>query len=119
MDTWDLNQSMIIWHTKTTTKELEMATRITNKELDILVNKLNTLTNNPLKPYEYTDGKCIPQPGNYHLDAAYGGIKLCQQCESGGSRNISTQGYGTKKEMYHFLEAIITGLEIKSKHELN
>lgn len=92
-----------------------MTTRITNKDLDILVNRLNTLTNNPLKPYEQIDGKCVPQPGNYHLEEAYGGIKLCQQCDSGGSRNISTQGYGTKKELCHFIHAMLIGLEMGNK----
>lgn len=92
-----------------------MTIRITNKDLDILVNRLNKLTNNPLKPYEQINGKCIPQAGNYHLDSAYGGIKLCQQCESGGSRNISTHGYGTKKELYHFMHAMILGLELGAK----
>lgn len=88
---------------------------ITLKKIESLVNTLNTLTNNPLTPYTWVDNKYLPNAGNYHTEQAYGGIKLIQMCETGtGTRDISKDGFGTKKQLYTFLKAFIQGLTLQS-----
>lgn len=88
--------------------------RITQKQLEVLVNEINTLTNSPL---EYSDKTVTGFKSNinhYCLDMAYGGAKLVRIVnEGGGQREISNIGYGTKRELYHFMRAFIMGLEYK------
>lgn len=76
--------------------------RITQKDLERQVNTINELTDNP-KGYE---------KGSYILDYAYGGVKLAKIVnDAGGQTNISNGGYGTKRELYNFMNGFILGLE--------
>lgn len=78
------------------------------------VDRINHLTGMPKEQYaNNNDGTFTPNVGNYHLDFAYGGVKLCQMCESGGTREISTIGYAKKKELGQWLDAYIHGLQTK------
>ena len=85
--------------------------RITQKHLEVLVNEINTLTNSPL---EYSDKNATRFKSNinhYCLEEAYGGVNLVRIVnEGGGQRDISNLGYGTKRELYHFMKAFIMGL---------
>ena len=82
--------------------------RITQKDLELLVNDINKLTKSPTQPYD----KGQTNIGNYHLEYAYGGVKLVRITnEHGGIRDISHDGYGTKKELYSFLIGFINGLK--------
>jgi len=89
-----------------------MTQRINQKDLEILVNKINRLTNSPMS---YCD-KVIEQPfkaniGHYYLDWAYGGVKLERvHNEQGGCITVSTGGYGTKRALYQWMTAFISGL---------
>lgn len=90
---------------------------ITNSDLERLVKRINEATGNAL---EYStkgdDGKYITHIGNYHLDYAYGGVRLVQTMNDGGGiRVISTCGYGTKRELYQWLQAYLAGLSTESK----
>ncbi len=89
-------------------------TRITIKNLEYQVERINQLTGSPLTAYTKIDGKLTANIGHYHLDQAYGGIKLIRMYnEGGGIEEITRNGFGTKKELYYQLDAIITGLQMK------
>lgn len=92
--------------------------RITQKDLEILVDRINKVTNSP----SATCTKRADDRGsafghqyswnidNYHLDYAYGGVKLVRTCnEHGGISTISTGGYGTKRELYNWMQAFLAG----------
>ena len=92
--------------------------RITNKDLERLLVAINTMTGNAKEPYSkqtvasplgVPQEKYVANAGNYHIDAAYGGVKLVQMCEGGGVRTISPGGYGTKRELYNYMQAYISG----------
>ena len=73
-------------------------------ELESLVQRINVVTKNPLAYNEI---------GNYQLDMAYGGYKLVQIInEHGGQRNISTDGYGTKRQLYSWMISYLSGIEV-------
>lgn len=81
--------------------------RITEKQLQAVVDRLNRITNSPEKPY--IDGKA--QIGNYHLSHAYGGVCLHRMHNEGGgvSSPLST-GHITKRELLNLMHAYISGL---------
>lgn len=90
-----------------------MKNRIKQSDLENLVTRLNELTGNPLGSHtQGVDGRYTVNIGNYHLDHAYGGVKLVQTVsESGGVRTISSKGYGTKRQCYDFINAFIAGIK--------
>lgn len=76
-----------------------MSNRITQKVLEQEVAKLNEAKG-------ITDAKWNTV-GAYKLDYAYGGVKLVKiTSEGGGCTNVSTGGYGTKRELYLFLRGM-------------
>ena len=88
-------------------------TKITQKDLEGLCNRLNRMTNSPMEPYtKGEDGKFKANPGNYHLDYAYGGVKLVRMCNEGGGINTPiSMGYETKREAYYMIHAYISGIQ--------
>lgn len=98
-----------------------MSNVITTRMLEAAVNRLNTMTGNPVLSYDtpktpeeakqYSRGH-VPQKGNYHIDGAYGGVKLIQFTNGSGCRDISNNGYGTKRELYNFIHAMLEGVEV-------
>lgn len=94
--------------------------RITQKNLEYLVERINEVTNSPETPYTRNGKKgnrevgFTTNIGNYHLDYAYGGVKLSQMVsESGGITNISDMGFGTKRELYNWMRAYLAGIELQ------
>lgn len=86
--------------------------RTTEKMLDGLVNRLNSLTGNAPAPYsKNADGKHVANIGNYHLDWAYSGVKLVQMMNAGGGIRTITLGYETKANCYSQIAAYIAGIE--------
>ena len=85
--------------------------RITRKQLDNAVERLNIATGNPTIPYaSVCDGKgnrlYVAQVGNYHIDSAYGGYMLAKMATDGGG--IVTIGRrGTKREVYEQIHATL------------
>lgn len=74
-----------------------MPQRITTKDLESLISRLNG--NKPIT---------WDTIGAYRLDQAYGGVKLVQvTSEGGGIREISCDGYGTKRQLYTFLMGML------------
>jgi hypothetical protein len=97
-----------------------MTQRITEKDLQGRIDWLNKLTNNPPDPYTtQKDLHVTPNPGNYHLDSAYGGHGLAQMSEGGGVRKV-IGGFYPKKELMALLNAYIDGIqEGIRKHEVH
>jgi hypothetical protein len=57
-----------------------------------------------------------PLIGEYLLQQAYGGFQLQQRMnDSGGVRSISS-GYISKREMYTYLQAVLTGINLSRQH---
>jgi hypothetical protein len=79
-----------------------MTNRITQKDLENLLTRINEHAGHGAKPAYGT-------PGAYVLSYAYGGVKLEQYCKGGGVRTISTNGYGTKRELYNFMQGMNAG----------
>ena len=89
--------------------------RITEKQLEYLVERINTVTGNPLKSWvQVTEqsGKVrnVAQIGNYHLDWAYGSVMLVQMDNAGGGIHTIT-GRCTKRECYDQMQAFLRGIE--------
>jgi len=86
-----------------------MSNRITQSDLESLVDRINKATDSPTEPY--TDRKA--NLGNYHLSYAYGGVKLHRMHnEHGGVETVSTGGYGTKRELYNWMSAFLDGIAV-------
>ena len=92
---------------------MKMSNRITQKDLERQVDRINRLTKSPDTYSTVTDGKRVINIGHYHLDMAYGGNKLVRTVNNGGGiREISHMGYSTKKELFHWMNAFEAGLEV-------
>lgn len=86
--------------------------RITEKELEAVVLRINSITGSPVKPY--IDSKA--QIGNYHLSWAYGGVSLHRMHnEAGGVTTPLNCGHISKRELYNLMQAYIGGLLENSK----
>lgn len=87
--------------------------RITIKNLEYQVGRINQITGNPETAYTRIDGKLVANVGHYHLDEAYGGIKLVRMDnDRGGISLVSRDGYGTKRQLSTWMDAFIAGLEV-------
>ena len=89
--------------------------RITQSDLATQTRIINDATKSPLAYSKGNkDGSRSTNIGHYHLDYAYGGVKLVRTMNGcGGIRVISEMGYGTKKELYYWMNAFIAGLDMK------
>jgi len=85
--------------------------RITQKMLEIRVKHLNEITGNPVTSYTRTDSGMKANPGNYHLDFAYGGVALEQMSTEGGGVHDIFGGHMPKRELFERLTAYIAGIE--------
>jgi hypothetical protein len=89
-----------------------MSDRITQKDLECLTERINKVTDSPLT-YATKDkptGRSWCNVDHYHLSYAYGGVKLERICnQSGGVTIISTGGFGTKRELYNWMQAFLAG----------
>jgi hypothetical protein len=89
-----------------------MANVITLKNLQAVVDRINTTTGSPAEQYTKVDGKLLANIGNYHLSGAYGGYALYRMVNaSGGIRDISDSGYMTKRALYDLLHMYLAGYE--------
>ena len=87
-----------------------MSQKITQKDLESLVARINTATGSPATTYTKTGNKLAANVGNFHLDYACGGggVKL-SRITNNSRATISTGGYGTKRELYHWMQAFLAG----------
>lgn len=90
-----------------------MTTRITERDLEIAITRLNKATGQPLTTWtRHADNTMTANVGNYHLDCAYGGYKLVQTVNQGGGiHTISNGGYTTKRDLYNQLHTALAFLE--------
>ena len=95
--------------------------RTTKQSLNILVKHLNEITDSPLETYVENPetGKLDAQVGNWHLDWAYGGVRLDRISDASGAVScpINT-GYVSKPELAKILRAFIEGIQTGRKGEL-
>ncbi len=84
--------------------------RVTEKQLQSVVDRLNHITGSPLEPYVGREA----QIGNYHLSHAYGGVCLHRMYnEGGGVTSPLSTGHISKRELLGLLHAYINGIESK------
>lgn len=84
--------------------------RVKESDLHQLVKVLNNRTRSPLETFSKdSDGRLKYNVGNYHLDMAYGCVKLVRSHPVGGTKDIS--GFCTKRELKIFIEAYLLGVE--------
>lgn len=90
-----------------------MSERITNKDLENVLGRINRIVGAKEEPRSKdSDGRYRANVGTYVLDYAYGGVRLSQiTSESGAERDIT--GRATKKETYYRMHAFIQGLEAR------
>ena len=74
--------------------------RITEKQLQAVVDRINRITNSPMVPYAKVGDRYVAQVGNYHLSHAYGGVSQPFGC-----------GHTTKRDLYNRMQAFISGIE--------
>jgi hypothetical protein len=85
--------------------------RITERDLENVITRLNKITNSPETTYRKENGKLISNVGNYHLSGAYGGWKLERICnEQGGVTTPIHSGYVSKRELYNLIHSYINGV---------
>ena len=90
--------------------------RITEKNLEMLVESLNKITGSPLTSYtKYKSGKYKANLGNFHLDFAYGGVSLHRmQNLNGGIEDIFQKGHMTKRQLWDLMQDYIRGIQYDS-----
>lgn len=83
--------------------------RITDNDLEATVDLINGALGQSRKPYTpQADGTQKRHAGTYVVGYAYGGVRLEQLCEGGGSRDVT--GRGTKREVYDLMHAFLKGI---------
>ena len=87
--------------------------RITQKDIDVLVYRLNWTLGTPETSYNVDSyHKATSNVGNIYAERAYGGMKLVQIVnEHGGVRELTFRRT-TKRETYELLQSMITGAEL-------
>jgi len=82
--------------------------RVTDSQLNAVVNRLNNLTGSPIEPYSRTPDGIVANIGNFHLDYAYGMVRLVRMHNANGGINVVTQ-YGTKRKCLEEIHAFESG----------
>ena len=90
--------------------------RVTKEHLQAVVDRINRMTGSPLAQYvRAEDGRLIGQPGNYHLDGAYGGWALHRMTNDGGGvEDVLQVGHVPARELAGLMYAYIRGLEARN-----
>jgi hypothetical protein len=84
--------------------------RITEKQLDAIIERLNIYFDLPIDSWK--DGKA--QIGNLHLDGAYGGWRIVQHMtDGGGIREISPRG--SRREIFEYAHAMLKGAQLEKE----
>jgi hypothetical protein len=93
-----------------------MAHRYTQRDLDGAVRGLNlmagfTAEESDAPLWIHTRGEdSRAMVGRYYVSGAYGGWKLVQIVSEAGAERSITDGYGTKREVYHLIHAYREGM---------
>ncbi len=85
--------------------------RITQKQLENLVDRINKVTKSPATSWTKTTNAGLKANiCNYYLDYAYGGVKLVRMVNGRGGIEEISCGYGTKRELYEWMHAFLCGI---------
>lgn len=89
--------------------------RVSQKDLEATVGRINRLFNQPEKPYILNEStnKLEPQAGVFLLDWAYGGVQLGRMSLDQGCTGqsiVSKSGFTTKKDLYYEMQTMIEGI---------
>ena len=93
-----------------------MAHRYTQRDLDGAVRGLNLMAGFTAEEADaplwiHTRGEdSRAMVGRYYVSGAYGGWKLVQIVSEAGAERSITDGYGTKREVYHLIHAYREGM---------
>lgn len=87
--------------------------RITEKDLDILANRMNKTLKRPLKPWVREGDKNKAQIGNIHVYSCLGVVALHEMVNEGGGIRVLVSG-STKRECYDQGHAWLRGYEARS-----
>lgn len=63
-----------------------------------------------------TLGTTTPLIGEFLLQQAYGGFQLQQRVNAAGGVQSISSGYISKREMYTYLQAVLTGINLSRQH---
>lgn len=90
--------------------------RVTDKDLQAIVARINRMTGSPLEPYtKGADGHYSANIGNYHLSHAYGGVCLHRMVNQGGGvTDVLMCCHVPKRELQTAMFAFIRGMETAS-----
>ena len=90
--------------------------RITNKDLEAVVGRINRVLGTPQEPWTRIDNRAVANIGNYHISGAYGGVSLHRMVnEGGGVQDVFSSGHGTKRELYEKMHAFLAGIEAEQR----
>lgn len=86
--------------------------RITDTQLDNVCKRISKALGYAEEPfYKGTDGQYHPNPHNYHIDSAYGGVSLVKFGNEGtGTYDVLACGHVPKRELFSLLLAFEQGL---------
>lgn len=90
-----------------------MSNRVTEKQLQAIVDRINTVTKSPIQPYSKNKkGMPFSNIGNYHLSHAYGGVSLHRMVnECGGVDDVFRCGHVPKRVLADLMHAFLSGIE--------
>ena len=84
--------------------------KITKANLDSMTDRINEATGSPKESYTKTASGYRANPGNYHIEWAYGGCQLARMCNEGGGISNITSGFDTKANLYYQMSAYLNGI---------
>jgi len=87
-----------------------MTQRVTEKQLEAIVDRINKATNQPATPYTKTPSGPKANIGNYHLGFQYGGVSLQQMHNEGGGVNVIFET-SPKRELADKMHAFLFGID--------
>lgn len=84
--------------------------RLTTAELDAIVARINREAGAPNEPF--TSATRTHNVGNYHLNYAYGGVKLVRvDNKAGGTTDVLHLGYVSKRALRDAMWSFIYGMQ--------
>jgi hypothetical protein len=86
--------------------------RVTQKDLENIVARINRMTGSPAEPWSTLDnGQHVSNIGSYCLDHAYGGVALHRIANTaGGVNDVLNIGHVSKRELQGAMFAYIQGI---------
>lgn len=91
-----------------------MVDRITNENLERLCAIINKETGSPLEMFNRGGkNRSAMNVNHFHVDHAYGGVKLCRITSAeGGEINVLQTGYLAKRDLYELMHAFLRGYRL-------